>query len=268
MDPDHSLTRLVDTHCHLLLSAFDEDRMAVLARAKAALSGLVVVGDDVASSRAGVAITDNWVYATVGIHPHKAGEVDAASLDTLRELAATPKVVAIGEIGLDYHYEFAPRVLQQEALRAQLALAIETGLPVVVHCREAEKDLTAILDPLHRDLVGGVMHCFSGSVAFAERCLAWGFFLSFAGNVTFPKAAPLREAAQYAPSDRLLVETDSPYLAPQPVRGKRCEPIHVEFTARLLADLRRTEFDEFARQTTANAFRFLSLRSQNSGVRS
>lgn len=253
---------LVDTHCHLGAAAFDGDREAVMARALETLEWLVVVGDDLETSRAAIMMTRDRVYAAVGIHPHDATDLDAAALEALRVLASDPGIVAIGEIGLDYHYEHAPRGCQKEALGAQLDLAHDLALPVVVHCRDAYDDMTEILEAYYQGLRGGVMHCFSGDVAFAERCLAWGFYISFAGNVTFPKAGSLREVALAVPMDRLLVETDSPYLAPQPVRGKRCEPAYVEHTARLIARLKRIPFDQFARQTTANAERLLLSRAR------
>jgi len=244
---------LVDTHGHVQASAFDRDREVVLGRARDRLAWIVVVGDDVPSSRAAVALAGDRVYATVGIHPHHAEDVTPSAIEAVRELAQDTGVVALGEIGLDYHYEHAPRDRQQAALRAQLDLAAALALPVVVHCREAETDMGAILEAWHARLAGGVMHCFSGDAGFAERCLAWGLHISFAGNVTFPKAGALREAARAVPMDRLLVETDCPYLAPQPVRGKRCEPVHVEHTAALLAELKGVSQDAFARQTTVNA---------------
>ncbi len=244
---------LVDAHCHVQGAAFDDDREAVVGRALETLEWIVVAGDELETSRAAVALARDRVYATVGIHPHHAEAVDASALADIRELAGEPRVVAIGEVGLDYYYEHVPRERQQAAFRAQLDLASELALPVVIHCRDAYEAITPILEACHRRLAGGVMHCFSGDAAFAKRCLTWGFHISFAGNVTFPKATPLREAALAVPMDRLLVETDSPYLAPQPVRGKRCEPIYVQHTARLLADLKGVPFDNFARQTTENA---------------
>ena len=249
------MTGLVDTHCHLQDPAFDEDREDVLHRALETLEWLVVVGDRLETSRTAQALVRRHVYATVGIHPHHADEADAPALAGVRDLAGHPGVVAIGEIGLDYYYEHAPRNRQREALEAQMDLASALGLPVVVHCRDAQEDMASVLDACHRLLVSGVMHCFSGDAAFAERCLAWGFHISFAGNVTFPKAGLLREAAAAVPLDRLLVETDSPYLAPQPVRGKRSEPVHVTHTARCLADLKGVAMAEFAARTTQNARR-------------
>jgi TatD DNase family protein len=250
---------LVDTHAHLQHSQFDGDRSAVLERALAGLDGLVVIGDDVKTSEEGAALVRDRVRAVVGIHPHNAAIVTPETLAAIRELAARPGVAAIGEIGLDYHYDFAERSLQREAFRLQLEMAIECSLPVVVHCREAESDLASILGPYCGELVGGVMHCFGGNAAFAERCLSWGFHISFAGNVTFPKANELRDAARIVPMDRLLVETDSPYLAPQPVRGRRCEPVYVRHTAVHLAAVRNVPIEELALRTTENARRLFRL---------
>ena len=247
------MTSLVDTHCHLGHAAFDADREAVIARALEELAWIVVIGDDVESSLRAADSATERVYATVGIHPHAADRADAAALAAIRDAAARPGVVAIGEIGLDYHYDFSPRDRQREVFQRQLEMAAELRVPVVLHCREAEPDFIARVEPMQKDLAGGVMHCFGGDVAFAERCLSWNFFVSFAGNVTFPKANSLREAARIVPMDRILVETDSPYLAPQAVRGKRCEPIYVRHTAVLLAELKGVLRDEFARQTAANA---------------
>ena len=254
------MTRLADTHTHLQHQAFDDDREQVLDRALGQLAWLLVIGDDLDSSKAAAAMAGGRVSATAGIHPHNVGQSDDESLSALRELARGPGIVAIGEIGLDYHYDLAPRDRQREAFRAQLELAAGLGLPVVVHCREAIEDTAAIIEPMHKGLAGGVMHCFGGDAAFAERCLSWGFHVSFAGNVTFPKADALREAAVRVPMDRLLVETDCPYLAPQPVRGKRCEPINVHHTAELLAGLKEVSAEAFAEQTTANAARLFGVR--------
>ncbi|HOZ47275.1 MAG TPA: TatD family hydrolase [Candidatus Hydrogenedentes bacterium] len=246
---------LVDSHCHLQSEAFDADREAVIGRALDTLEWLVTIGDSLESSRRGVALNRERLYAAVGIHPHHAVQLDDATLDAIRALAGERGVVAVGEIGLDYYYEYSPRASQRIAFERQLALAVDIAMPIIVHCRDAYEDIVPVLDAVHTRLAGGVMHCFSGSPAFAERCLAWGLHVSFAGNVTFKKADDLREAARAVPIDRILVETDSPYLAPQPLRGQRCEPLYVEHTARLLADIKGVPFDEFCARTTANARR-------------
>ncbi len=244
---------LFDTHCHLQASAFDGDRDEVLMRSLAELEGIVLIGEDLDSSRQAVAMVRERVFAAVGAHPYHAEQVDAPLLAEFRQLAARPGVVAIGEIGLDYHYGEGSPAVQKAACEAQLDLAIELKLPVVIHSRDADEDMTSILDAYHECPVGGVMHCFGSGPAFAEKSVAWGFHVSFAGNVTFPKAQELRDAAAVVPLERLLVETDSPYLAPQRVRGKRCEPGFVCHTAEVLADLKGVDLETFARQTTENA---------------
>jgi TatD DNase family protein len=174
-------------------------------------------------------------------------------------LLGEPGVVALGEIGLDYHYEYSPRAVQRDVLRSQLEMAVEVHAPVVFHCREAEDDFIGLVEPVARSLKAGIMHCFGGDAAFARRCLDWGFYISFAGNVTFPKARVLQESAAVVPLDRLLIETDSPFLAPQPVRGQRCEPVYVLHTARYLAGLRNIELDKLAEITSENAGRAFSI---------
>ncbi len=255
---------LVDSHCHLQDSAFDPDRQEVLSRSLEALDWLVAIGDDLPTSSAAVDLTGPRVYASVGIHPYYADSVDAPALETLRELAQSPRVIAVGEIGLDYFkHNDTPRDIQQTAFQQQLDLATALGLPVVIHNRESDEDLSAILDTHHTRLSGGVMHCFAGSTAFVERVLSWGFYISFAGNVTFPKAEELRIAALAVPLDRLLVETDAPYLAPQPVRGKRCEPAFVKHTAEALAKLRGVDFETLSAATADNAAHLFGITSES-----
>jgi TatD DNase family protein len=250
---------IVDTHCHLQDSAFDEDRDAVIERALTALDWLVVVGDDLESSRLALAMTRDRLYASVGVHPYHAEAVDGLAVDALRAFAGHAHVVALGEIGLDYHYGKVEPAIQQDALRAQLDLACELSLPVVIHNRDSHEDMAVVLDEYHERLPGGIMHCFSGDPAFVQQCIGWGFHISFAGNVTFPKAGVLRNAAKATPLDRLLVETDSPYLAPQPVRGKRCEPAFVRHTLDCVAELHGLPAETLAEQTTANAHRLFNI---------
>jgi len=256
------VTALVDSHCHLHDKAFDDDRSAVLARALESLAWLVTIGDDMESSRAALALSQDRVYATVGIHPYSAASVDDSSIAELREMAASERVVAIGEIGLDYFkYNDTPRDVQQAGFRRQLDLAAELGLPVVIHNRESAEDLSAILGEYGDTLRGGVMHCFAGDVGFVERCLGWGFYVSFAGNVTFPKAEELRIAADATPLEGLLVETDSPYLSPQAVRGKRCEPAYVRHTCDFLAGLKGVSAESLAETTARNAAALFQVRT-------
>ena len=247
------MTRLVDTHCHLHDAKFDADREEVLARALSELDWLVAVGGSAGENRAAVALTRERVFAAVGFHPYSATDVDAAALDTLRQLAGQPSVVAIGEIGLDYYNEFSPRADQKVAFPAQLELAVALALPVVIHNREADEDCLAILDDYAGALPACIMHCFGSDAACAERCVALGCHVSFAGNLSYPKAQKLRDAALAVPLDRLLVETDAPYLSPQPRRGRRCEPHYVAHTAQVLAEIKDVPVAEIAAVTSSNA---------------
>lgn len=250
---------LIDTHCHLQDDAFNEDRDVVLAAALSELDALIVIGDALVPSEAAIELVSPRIFAAAGVHPHNATEWDSNTQAMLYALLKRPGVVGLGEIGLDYYYDFSPRPLQCEVLEKQLAMAVEIGLPVVIHCREAQEDLIRIIEPFLPKLAGGVMHCFGGDAAFAQTCLQWGFYISFAGNVTYPKAQSLREAAKIVPLDRLLVETDSPYLAPVPNRGRRCEPTFVRHTAEYLAQLKEVPFETLATHTTENARRLFKL---------
>ena len=240
---------MIDSHCHLAGEEFAADLEEVIARATAAgISGaLVIVGaeDDAEYERA-AAVTRAWPGArlSIGVHPHTAGKfaADPAAAATLVEarLAGRPAARAIGEIGLDYHYDFAPREVQQAVFRAQIALAGRLGLPIVIHTREAEEDTFRILAETPAGEARGVFHCFTGDRAMARRTLDAGFHLSLAGIVTFPRATELHEVAKMVPLDRLLIETDSPFLAPVPHRGTRNEPARVIHVAEVIARLRGT----------------------------
>jgi TatD DNase family protein len=247
---------LVDTHAHVQISQFDGDRAAVLAGALAdGVRQIIVPGVDVATSRSAVALATSFpgrVIAAVGTHPHDATTLDTAALEDQRALARAPGVVAIGEIGLDFYRDRSPRDVQRQAFVTQLALAREIGLPVILHNRESAADLIELLR-VHAQGVTGVFHCFSGDRALARQALDLGFWLSFAGPLTFPNSVELADVATWAPLDRILVETDSPYLAPQPVRGRRNEPRHVVHTARRLAELRGLPLADLADATTRNA---------------
>ncbi len=244
---------LVDTHCHLTSERFDEDREEVLARSLDVLDWLVVVGEDIANAEAATAFTRPGVYAAVGIHPYHARDLEDSAEARLRALAVEPYVVALGEMGLDYYNEFAPRDAQAAAFERQLALAAELDLPVIIHNREADADSHACIARYIDRLPGCIMHCFGSDAAFAARCVELGCHISFAGNVTFKKAEPLREAARVVPLDRLLVETDAPYLAPAPLRGKRCEPHFVQHTAACIAEVKGVAPETLCERTTANA---------------
>jgi len=246
--------KLVDSHCHLDDPKFDEDREQAIERARAAgVERMLAIGTGNGPPDLEVALRladrYDFLYATVGVHPHDAAKATEETFARLRRLAAHPKVLAIGEIGLDYHYDFSPRPVQREVFARQLAVAAEAGKPVVIHTREAWEDTLAEIRGLPH---GGIMHCFTGDAAQARQALDRGFHLSFGGVLTFPKAENVRQAARLAPSDRLLVETDCPYLAPVPHRGKRNEPAFVVETVRRLAEVRGCPPEEVAGITTAN----------------
>jgi TatD DNase family protein len=199
------------------------------------------------------------VWATIGVHPHDAKTFDAPLVEALLRHAESPRVVAVGEIGLDYHYDHSPREVQADVFRRFIAAARELKKPIVVHTRNAPEDTLAILEEENARDVGGLIHCFSEDKAFAERALALGFYLSFSGIVTFKKSLAIQEVAAWAPADRILVETDSPYLSPVPVRGKRCEPAFVLHTARFVATLRGVPLEQLAEETSSNAQRLLGV---------
>lgn len=253
--------RLIDTHMHLHVPQFDADRVGALERAAAAgVARMVEIGYDLKSSRAALALAERYppIFAAVGIQPHYAADADAAWLDEIRRLAAHPKVIAIGEIGLDYYHDRAPHDLQERLFRRQLGLARELGLPVVIHSRDAQADTVRVLRDAARGQPG-IMHSFSGDWAYAEACLEVGFLLSFSGPVTFAKAADLHDVARRAPIDRILTETDSPYLSPHPLRGRRNEPANVRLVAARLAELRETAPEELAAAVWRNAAAIFQL---------
>jgi TatD DNase family protein len=252
---------MTDSHCHLADDTFASELDQVVERARDAglerVLTILAAGDPDEAAQAGKLIA-LWpdVRLAVGVHPHAAHEFadapDSAADVVRRQVAATPEARAIGEIGLDYHYDFSPAAVQQQVFRAQLRLARELNRPVVIHTREADADTLAILVDEGAQAVGGVLHCFTGGPALARAGLDLGFYLSFAGILTFPKATDLRETAKLVPLDRLLVETDSPFLAPVPYRGKRNEPAHVRRVVEALAEAHGTSFQRMADQTDAN----------------
>jgi TatD DNase family protein len=255
---------LIDSHCHPYMADFDGDRSAVLDRARrAGVSALVAVGYDLASSRQAVAMAEAHpdVHACVAIHPHHAAEATPAALEELRGLAGGPRVVAVGETGLDFYRDLAPRELQAAAFRAQLRLARELRLPVVIHDRDAHPEVMELLAEEGDGLPAVVLHCFSGDRAMAEAAWRRGYYTSLAGPLTYKNAHALREIARAAPGDRLLIETDAPYLPPEPFRGRRNEPAYLRRVAETLAGVRGTELAEAARLTTENARRALRLPS-------
>lgn len=255
---------LIDTHCHLDAHYYPGGPEAALDRARAAgVSAFVAigVGPDLGSARHVIELADRHrdVYAVVGVHPHDAASLDDAMFSELDDLACRPKVVAIGEIGLDYHYMHSPKQAQEATFRRLIGLARAHRLPIVVHTRDAPLDTLGILQEEGAREVGGIIHCFSEDRAFAERALALDFDLSFSGIVTFKNAAAVHDVAAWAPAERILVETDSPYLSPVPLRGKPCEPAYVLHTARRVAALRGEELAVFAARSTDNARRRLRL---------
>jgi TatD DNase family protein len=257
---------LIDSHCHLDPTYLPNGPDEVLSRAEAAGVGAFVcigVGRDFGAARAAVALADRRanVFATVGVHPHDAATLDEPSFDELAQMALHPRVVAIGEVGLDYHYEHSPRDVQQRVFRRMIALAREVRKPIVIHTRSAAADTLAILEQEGARDVGGIIHCFSEDRPFAERALSLDFDLSFSGILTFKTAHAIRDAARFAPADRIMVETDSPFLAPVPLRGKPCEPAYIVHTASYLAEIRGAEARVVAAQTTQNVLRRLGLAS-------
>ncbi|MGE0461240.1 MAG: TatD family hydrolase [Vicinamibacterales bacterium] len=255
---------MIDSHCHIAGEEFAEDLDAVVARAREAgvLSALVILAaeDDAEIARA-ARVLEAWPACrfAIGVHPHRAhlfaADAEEAARLVERRLDALPAARAVGEIGLDYHYDFSPREVQQAVFRVQLRVARERQLPVVIHTREAEEDTLRILGEPDGVDTTGVFHCFSGDVAAAERALSTGYYVSIPGIVSFPKASELRAAAARIPADRLLVETDSPYLAPTPFRGKRNEPAYVKRVVEVVAEARGVTASELGRTVSMNFHR-------------
>jgi len=252
---------VVDSHAHIDDEQFDADRDEVVARASAAGVSLIInIGADMDSSARSVALAEKYpgIYAAVGMHPHDAKEMQEADYVQLEHWMTHPKVVAIGEIGLDYHYDLSPRPVQKEVFLRQLDIARKTGKPFIIHEREAHADMLDIIKTSARGLQG-VFHCFSGSVETAREYLKMGFYLSVAGPVTFTKSGKTKDVAKFVPLGQLLVETDSPYLTPHPFRGRRNEPAHVRIVAEEIATLRNLSIEELAAATTANVRRLFDI---------
>jgi TatD DNase family protein len=258
------MVALIDAHCHLADPRFAGDLDAVLERAAAAgIETIISVGalGGIESDRLTVEIARRHepVKAVVGVHPHHAADCDAERIASLGELARSAEVVAIGETGLDFFYMHSPAEAQEASLRKHLALASELELPIVIHCRSAERRLGAILRETGIPARGAMLHCFTGDEETAEEFVALGLYISFSGVLTFRKTDPLRAAARLVPEERLLVETDAPYLAPIPHRGKRNEPAFVRHTLEVLAELRNTDPDSMAAKVSENARRFFAI---------
>lgn len=254
---------LFDTHTHLNDKAFAEDREQVIQRAQEeGVSLLVNVGfnRETIPPTLKLAETYDFVYAAVGWHPHDANDLTDDDLAWLEELALThPKVVAIGEMGLDYYWDNSPRDVQKDVFRRQIALAKRVQKPIIIHDRDAHRDVVDILKEEGADAVGGIMHCFGGSIEIAKECLELGFYISFGGPLTFKNAKKPKEVAAQIPLDRLLIETDSPYLTPHPFRGKRNESSYVKLVAQSLAELKGLTFEEICQITLENGKRVFQL---------
>ena len=259
---------LIDTHCHLNFDSYDGDREAVLQRAAdVGVTRIIIPSVDLVTGQEGLDLAERYagVYAAAGLHPNSTANFTEADLALISAQAAHPKVVAIGEIGLDYHWDESPKAMQHRAFEAQLALAAQLELPVIIHNREASDDVLPILEAWAATLPPalkerpGVLHSFSASASMADRALAINFYLGFTGPVTYKNADELRRVALSTPLERMLVETDAPFLTPVPHRGKRNEPAYIPLIADRIAALRGLALDEFAAATTANAVRLFRL---------
>jgi TatD DNase family protein len=268
----------VDSHAHLEMEQFDADREQILARAReAGIETIVAIGSGTGpgSLDCGIQLAEqhDFIYATIGIHPHEARLATDADFEELVQLAKRPKVIAWGEIGLDYFYDHSPREVQQQVFLRQLSMAQAAKLPIVIHCRPSDNSddawqecLKLLRERWAASGLGGILHCFTGTWAHAAQAHDMGFMISFAGNITFPKAQQIREAAKQVPLDRILIETDSPFLAPVPHRGKRNEPSFVKEVARQLGELRGLSGEDVGLQTANNFYRFFSLHENRNTI--
>jgi TatD DNase family protein len=253
---------LFDTHVHLNDEQFKEDLEDVIQRAKEQkVEKMVVVGFDRPTITRAMELIEKYdfLYASIGWHPVDAIDMKEEDLQWIEELCSHPKVVALGEMGLDYHWDKSPKDIQKQVFRKQIQLARKVKLPIIIHNREATQDIIDILKEEHAHEVGGIMHCFSGSAETAKECVEMNFYISLGGPVTFKNAKKPKEVAVEVPFDRLLVETDCPYLAPHPYRGKRNEPGYVKLVAEQIAELRGVTLEEVANQTTANAKKLFGI---------
>jgi TatD DNase family protein len=261
---------LIDSHAHIDFPQFAEDREAMLDRARAAgVSTLLAIGSGPGPEKLDAAIPfaeqHDWIYATVGTHPHEAKDLTHGHLERLAELAKHPRVIAYGEIGLDYFYDHSPRDVQARVFREQMELAAKAKLPIIIHCRDAWSDCLDMLEDNWRATgLGGILHCFTSTLEDARRGLDMGFLISFAGNSTYPKAQNLRDVAKALPLENLLIETDSPFLAPQPYRGKRNEPAYVGEVAKAIGSVRNLAAEDVALATAGNFRRFFGLSAGSS----
>ncbi|HKL76030.1 MAG TPA: TatD family hydrolase [Halanaerobiales bacterium] len=247
---------LVDTHAHLDFPRFDKDRKEVIKRAiDGGVKIIVNIGSSMTSSRNSVELSRryNEIYSVVGIHPHNADSFNLNISKKLKSLSENKKVVAIGEIGLDFHYDNSPREKQKQAFRAQLRLAKSLDLPVVIHTRDADEETLEILKEENADKIGGIMHCFASDKKMAREILDLGFYIAFGGLITFKNLNNLREVVKEVPINKILVETDAPYLTPDPYRGKRNEPLYVKYVAEKISEIKGLSKEEIAKKTTQNA---------------
>jgi TatD DNase family protein len=260
---------LIDSHAHIDSPQFADDRDAMLERARAAgITTLLAIGTGPGPEKLDAALPyaeqHDWIYTSVGIHPHEAKEVTPPHLEKLARLAEHPKVIAWGEIGLDYFYDHSPRDAQEKVFRDQMEIARTAKLPIIIHCRDAWSDTLRVLEEVWKPTgLGGILHCFTSTLEDAKRGLEMGFLVSFAGNSTYPKAQSIRDVAKALPLSNILIETDSPYLAPQPFRGKRNEPAYVGEVAKALASVRDLSVEQIAAATTENFRRFFRLARPN-----
>jgi TatD DNase family protein len=258
--------QLIDSHCHLHYDYSPKSISDLIKEAQqVGVSHFITIGTDLGTLDSVQKVSEEFdcVFHTVGVHPHDASQITSESMETLEKAARHPKCRAIGEIGLDYHYDHSPRDTQIDGLKKQLNLAVQLKLPVIIHSREGEEDLlkelSTYVDQLPENQIPGVIHCFTGSLEFGKACLKLGFYISFSGILTFKNAQDIRVAAEQFPLERILIETDSPYLAPIPHRGKKCEPSMVRLTAQKLAEIKNLPFEKVAEVTTANSKRFFQI---------
>lgn len=253
---------LIDTHAHLDFPDFDNDRDQVLKHAKAGgVEAIINVSSSLKGCRAALDLAKRYesVYATIGIHPHDCQDVNQDTFTAIESFVASPKVVAIGEVGLDFYRNLSPADIQKETFSRFIKLSLSAGLPLIIHSRQAERDTLEILKKNTKGSLNGVVHCFSGSPAFLEDCLRLGLYISFTCNITYKKSGELRQLVRSIPLERLLLETDCPYLAPEGMRGKRNEPANVKILAGKIAELRNCGIEEIALATTENAKRLFGI---------
>jgi TatD DNase family protein len=253
---------LIDSHAHLDMEDFDPDRQEVLERAlQSGITHIITIGIDLPSSLKALELANvyDFIYSSVGYHPHNSNNIDQQALKELGKMVSEPKIIAWGEIGLDFYRRYSPPDLQMEAFKRQLEMAIDFDLPVIIHDRDAHEELLTILQKVGKGKRKGVIHCFSGNYDLAMALIEMGYYISIPGTVTYKNALQVQDVASRIPLERILLETDAPFLAPVPKRGKRNEPLFVTYTAQMIAELRNMDFKEVAHQTSENAKRLFNL---------